>query len=50
MRAAGYKINIISDRPYRPAWPEEKVRQHIQAGSAMHFDPQEVDIFMQANN
>ena len=30
---------LCSDRPYRNAWPEEKVRDHIQAGAGTHFDP-----------
>jgi HD-GYP domain-containing protein (c-di-GMP phosphodiesterase class II) len=36
---------LTSDRPYRRAWAEEKARQHIQAGSGTHFDPQVVLIF-----
>jgi HD-GYP domain-containing protein (c-di-GMP phosphodiesterase class II) len=38
---------LNSDRPYRAAWPEEKVREHIRALSGTHFDPQVVDVFMQ---
>ena len=38
---------LCSDRPYRPGWPEEKVRAHIRALSGTHFDPQVVDVFMQ---
>ena len=38
---------LTSDRPYRPAWTEEKVREHILASSGTHFDPQVVDLFMQ---
>jgi HD-GYP domain-containing protein (c-di-GMP phosphodiesterase class II) len=38
---------LNSDRPYRPAWPIEKVREHIRAGSGTHFDPQVVNVFMQ---
>ena len=38
---------LTSDRPYRPAWTEEKVREHILALSGTHFDPQVVDLFMQ---
>jgi HD-GYP domain-containing protein (c-di-GMP phosphodiesterase class II) len=37
---------LNSDRPYRPAWPEEKALEHIQASSGTHFDPQIVDLFM----
>jgi response regulator RpfG family c-di-GMP phosphodiesterase/PAS domain-containing protein len=35
-----------SDRPYRAAWPEDKVRQYIQDQSGIHFDPQVVELFM----
>ena len=38
---------LNSDRPYRVAWPEEKVREHILAASGTHFDPQVVDAFIQ---
>jgi len=37
---------LRSDRPYRAAWPEEKVRQYIREQSGAHFDPQVVEIFM----
>lgn len=35
-----------SDRPYRPAWPEEKIIDHIQSQSGSHFDPVVVEAFM----
>jgi response regulator RpfG family c-di-GMP phosphodiesterase len=35
------------DRPYRNAWPEEKVREHTWAGSGSHFNPQVVEKFLQ---
>ncbi|MGB8215394.1 MAG: HD domain-containing phosphohydrolase [Anaerolineales bacterium] len=38
---------LRSDRPYRSAWPEEKVRHHIRSSAGTHFDPQVVDVFMQ---
>ena len=38
---------LSSDRPYRAAWPEEKVREHIRISSGTHFDPQVVDVFLQ---
>jgi PAS domain S-box-containing protein/putative nucleotidyltransferase with HDIG domain len=38
---------LRSDRPYRPAWTKEKVRQHMRASSGTHFDPKVVDAFMQ---
>ncbi|KAF0110075.1 MAG: PAS domain S-box, partial [Chloroflexi bacterium] len=37
---------LRSDRPYRAAWPEEKVIEHILAGSGSHFDPKAVEIFL----
>ncbi len=37
---------LRSDRPYRQAWGEEKVREHILAGSGTHFDPQVVEVFL----
>lgn len=30
---------LRSDRPYRPAWPEEKIHQHMIALAGLHFDP-----------
>ena len=38
---------LSSDRPYRPAWPAEKVRAHIAAESGKHFDPRAVRAFLQ---
>lgn len=37
---------LRSDRPYRPAWPVNKVRDHIAQGRGTHFDPHVVDIFL----
>jgi HD-GYP domain-containing protein (c-di-GMP phosphodiesterase class II)/CHASE3 domain sensor protein len=37
---------LSSDRPYRPAWQEEEVREHIRASSGTHFDPEIVDVFL----
>ncbi len=37
---------LLSDRPYRPAWTEEKVIEHIKAGSGTHFDPKAVQLFL----
>jgi putative nucleotidyltransferase with HDIG domain len=36
---------LTSDRPYRAAWPEEKVRQYLQEQSGKHFDPKVVEAF-----
>jgi PAS domain S-box-containing protein/putative nucleotidyltransferase with HDIG domain len=38
---------LRSDRPYRTAWTEEKVRDHIRISSGTHFDPQVVEVFIQ---
>ncbi len=37
---------LCSDRPYRAAWPEKKVLDHLKAGSGVHFDPQAVELFL----
>lgn len=34
------------DRPYRAAWPEERVRRHITELAGTHFDPQIVQVFL----
>ncbi len=36
---------LCSDRPYRAAWPQEKVSVYIQEQAGKHFDPQVVDVF-----
>jgi len=35
---------LNSDRPYRPAWPEQKVLDHIRSLVGTHFDPEVVKI------
>ncbi|MDE3087952.1 MAG: PAS domain S-box protein [Chloroflexota bacterium] len=37
---------LRSDRPYRKAWDEERVREHIREQSGKHFDPQVVEVFL----
>jgi len=37
---------LISDRPYRKAWDEEKTLKYIREQSGKHFDPEVVDEFM----
>ncbi len=37
---------LRSDRPYRPAWPEERVAEQIRAGVGTHFDPQAAEAFL----
>ena len=34
------------ERPYRPAWEEDRVLAHIQAQAGSHFDPRVVDAFL----
>jgi putative nucleotidyltransferase with HDIG domain len=38
---------IISDRPYRAAWPPKKALTHIKAETGKHFDPHVVEVFTQ---
>jgi PAS domain S-box-containing protein len=38
---------LSSDRPYRAAWPKEKVFEYIRGSSGTHFDPQVVNVFLQ---
>lgn len=35
------------DRPYRKAWPEERVRAYLREGAGTHFDPHIVEVFLQ---
>ncbi len=37
---------LISDRPYRPAWDQDKVMEYIKDQSGKHFDPYVVEQFM----
>jgi HD-GYP domain-containing protein (c-di-GMP phosphodiesterase class II) len=36
---------LSSDRPYRPAWPGEKVIEYILSQAGIHFDPMAVELF-----
>jgi len=36
---------LSSDRPYRDAWPKEKVYQHLKEQAGEHFDPAVVEAF-----
>jgi hemerythrin-like metal-binding protein/putative nucleotidyltransferase with HDIG domain len=38
---------LTSDRPYRKAWPEKKVLEHIRSLSGTQFDPQVVKICLE---
>lgn len=37
---------LLSNRPYRPAWPEEEVIEYIRQQSGKHFDPEVVRAFL----
>jgi HD-GYP domain-containing protein (c-di-GMP phosphodiesterase class II) len=37
---------LTSDRPYRPAWSQEKALQYIKEQSGHHFDPRVVEKFL----
>lgn len=37
---------LTSDRPYRPAWTRSQVLEHIKNESGKHFDPQDVELFL----
>jgi putative two-component system response regulator len=37
---------LTSDRPYREAWPQEKVISHLKTQSGKHFDPNLVGKFL----
>jgi HD-GYP domain-containing protein (c-di-GMP phosphodiesterase class II) len=41
---------LRSDRPYRRAWPEEKVQKYIKEQSGNQFDPNVVDKFFSLLN
>lgn len=37
---------LSSDRPYRAAWPRDRVVREIEKGRGTHFDPRVVDAFL----
>jgi len=37
---------LTMQRPYKPAWPLERVKTHILAGRGTHFDPRLTDLFL----
>jgi HD-GYP domain-containing protein (c-di-GMP phosphodiesterase class II) len=37
---------LTSERPYRPAWNEEKVNDYLREQSGKHFDPLVAELFM----
>jgi PAS domain S-box-containing protein len=38
---------LLSNRPYRPGWSYDEVREHIHKQSGRHFDPAVVEVFLQ---
>jgi HD-GYP domain-containing protein (c-di-GMP phosphodiesterase class II) len=40
---------LISERPFRDAWPEEKASEYIREQAGLRFDPDIVDIFLDAD-
>jgi response regulator RpfG family c-di-GMP phosphodiesterase len=37
---------LRSNRPYRGAWPEARVRDYLRAESGRHFEPRAVETFL----
>jgi PAS domain S-box-containing protein/putative nucleotidyltransferase with HDIG domain len=37
---------LLSDRPYRRAWPEEKAIEYLRDQSGRHFDPHVLEVFL----
>ena len=38
---------LTNDRPYRKAWPEEKVIAYLIEQKGKYFDPKVVDVFLE---
>ncbi len=38
---------LLTDRPYRDAWPRDKAVAHIREQSGKHFDPAVVEKFLE---
>ena len=38
---------LRSDRPYRPAWTEEKALEYVRSQAGTHFDPKVIEVFLQ---
>jgi len=41
---------LVSERPYKPAYPHDQAMETIFEGRGTHFDPDLVDIFMSLSN
>ena len=38
---------LSSDRPYRKAWPQEKIIDYVREQTGSHFDPDVVEAFFE---
>ena len=38
---------VTSERPYKPAFPNEEALQLLRDGRGKHFDPRVVDVFFE---
>jgi HD-GYP domain-containing protein (c-di-GMP phosphodiesterase class II) len=38
---------LISDRPYRPAWPKEAAQFYLREQAEKYFDPRVVEVFLE---
>lgn len=41
---------LRSDRPYRPGWPQARVREYLREQSGKHFDPNAIELFFRMAN
>jgi PAS domain S-box-containing protein len=41
---------LRSDRPYRKAWPEDRVQEHVHSLVGTHFDPKATGLFLNMMN
>lgn len=41
---------LSSNRPYRKAWPKEKILSYLREEAGRHFDPQVVEVFFRLQN
>lgn len=41
---------LMSDRPYRPAWPRDRALAYLRQQAGLHFDPAVVEAFLEMVN
>jgi len=41
---------LNSNRPYRAAWLEEKIREYIRSLTGIHIDPKVVEVFLKTDS